>query len=160
MRFTFAAPDRELPLIMGLMPVLPRHALDASTFDQTSLTAPVGSGPYTVARIEPGASVTLVRNPAYWGRELAVTRGMFNFDELRFTYFRDANTEFEAFKRGLVDARFETDPSRWQTGYDFPAARDGQVIRETIETRLPKPHMHWCSTPAGRCSRTSGSAGR
>lgn len=139
-RFTFAAPDRELPLIMGLMPVLPRHAVDASTFDQTSLTAPVGSGPYTVARIESGASVTLVRNPAYWGRELAVTRGMFNFDELRFTYFRDANTEFEAFKRGLVDARFETDPSRWQTGYDFPAARDGQVIRETIDTRLPKPH--------------------
>lgn len=139
-RFTFAAPDRELPLIMGLMPVLPRHATDAATFDSTSLTAPVGSGPYVVSAVQPGASVTLSRNPAYWGWDLPVNQGLYNFDELRYEYFRDGNTEFEAFKRGLVDARFETDPTRWETGYDFPAVRDGAVIKETLPTALPKPH--------------------
>ncbi|GGF73308.1 ABC transporter substrate-binding protein [Azorhizobium oxalatiphilum] len=139
-RFTFTEPDRELPLIMGLMPVLPRHAVDAATFDQTSLTPPVGSGPYTVAQVEAGSAVTLKRNPDYWAKDLPVTRGLFNFDELRFTYFRDANTEFEAFRRGLIDARFETDPGRWQTGYDFPAVRNGQVVKESIPNGLPKPH--------------------
>lgn len=139
-RFTFAAPDRELPLIMGLMPVLPRHATDAATFDSTSLTPPVGSGPYVVSSVQPGAGVTLARNPAYWGADLPVNRGLYNFDELRYEYFRDGNTEFEAFKRGLVDARFETDPTRWETGYDFPAVRDGAVIKETLPTALPKPH--------------------
>nr|WP_245263405.1 extracellular solute-binding protein [Azorhizobium doebereinerae] len=139
-RFTFTEPDRELPLIMGLMPVLPRHAVDAESFDQTSLAPPIGSGPYRVAKVDAGAEITLVRNPDYWARDLPVTRGLFNFDELRFTYFRDANTEFEAFKRGLVDARFETDPGRWQTGYDFPAVRAGLVVKETIPTGLPRPH--------------------
>ncbi len=139
-RFTFATPDRELPLIMGLMPVLPRHGVSAETFEETSLAAPLGSGPYRVTQIEPGASVTLARNPDYWARDLPVTRGQFNFAELRFTYFRDANTEFEAFKRGLVDTRFETDPGRWKTGYDFPAVRAGLVVTQTIPTALPKPH--------------------
>ncbi len=139
-RFTFIAPDRELPLIMGLMPVLPRHAVNAETFEETTLTAPIGSGPYRVAQVDPGATVTLARNPDYWARDLPVTRGLYNFAELRFTYFRDANTEFEAFKRGLVEARFETDPGRWKTGYDFPAVRAGLVVTETIPTQLPKPH--------------------
>ncbi|MEW6255732.1 MAG: extracellular solute-binding protein [Pseudomonadota bacterium] len=139
-RFDFAEPDRELPLIMGLMPVLPRHATDAQTFDETSLKAPIGSGPYVVAQVQAGTSVTLARNPGYWAAGLPVTRGIYNFDELQFDYFRDGNTEFEAFKRGLVDARFETDPSRWETGYDFAAVRDGAVIKETIPTALPRPH--------------------
>lgn len=139
-RFTFFAPDRELPLIMGLMPILPRHATDAAAFESTSLSPPIGSGPYVVAAIQPGAGVTLARQSAYWGADLPVNRGIYNFDALRFEYFRDGNTEFEAFKRGLVDARFESDPSRWETGYDFAAVRDGEVIKETIPTRLPKPH--------------------
>ncbi len=139
-RFTFNGPDRELPLIMGLMPVLPRHAVNADTFEETTLTPPIGSGPYRVAQVDPGAGITLVRNPDYWARDLPVTRGLYNFAELRFTYFRDANTEFEAFKRGLVDVRFETDPGRWKTGYDFPAVRAGLVVTETIPTQLPKPH--------------------
>ncbi len=139
-RFTFLEPDRELPLIMGLMPILPRHAVDEAGFDSTSLQPPVGSGPYRVGDVHPGASVTLVRDPAYWGADLPVNRGFYNFEEVRFDYFRDGNTEFEAFKRGLVDARFETDPARWQTGYDFSAVTSGEVIRETIPTRLPKPH--------------------
>ncbi|MEP9377737.1 extracellular solute-binding protein [Aquabacter sp. CN5-332] len=139
-RFTFEGPDRELPLIMGLMPVLARHATDEANFDSTSLTPPLGSGPYVVSSIQPGASVTLTRNPDYWGKDLPVTRGLHNFTELRFDYFRDGNTEFEAFKRGLIDARFEADPARWQTGYDFAAVREGDVIKEVIPTRLPKPH--------------------
>lgn len=139
-RFTFEGPDRELPLIMGLMPILPRHATDEGNFDSTSLAPLLGSGPYVVSGVQPGASVTLTRNPDYWGKDLPVTRGLHNFAELRFDYFRDGNTEFEAFKRGLIDARFEIDPTRWQTGYDFAAVRRGDVIKEVIPTRLPKPH--------------------
>lgn len=139
-RFTFTVPDREMPLIMGLMPILPRHAVDEAQFDSTSLHPPIGSGPYRVESVRPGASVTLVRNPDYWAADLPVQRGLYNFDEVRFDYFRDGNTEFEAFKRGLVDARFETDPARWQTGYDFAAVASGEVVKEVIPTRLPKPH--------------------
>lgn len=139
-RFTFSEPDQELALIMGLMPVLPRGSIDPTHFEETSLTPLVGSGPYTVGPVEAGASVTLVRNPAYWGRDLPVNRGLYNFDELRFVYFRDANSEFEAFKKGLIDARFESDPARWETGYDFPAARSGEVVKEVIPTGTPKPY--------------------
>src|SRR6202171_1118496 len=78
------ANDRELPLILGLMPVLPRHAVDPATFEETTMTGPVGSGPYRVNAVKPGASVTLTRNPDYWGRDLPVNRGLWNFDEIRF----------------------------------------------------------------------------
>lgn len=139
-RFTFAEPDPELPLIMGLMPVFCRTAVDREHFAETSLTAPVGSGPYRIGAVEAGAAVTLERDGTYWGRNLPFNRGLYNFDTVRFTYFRDANTEFEAFKKGLVDARFESDPGRWETGYDFPAARAGDVVRETIPTGTPKPY--------------------
>src|SRR6266487_5671940 len=75
------ANDRELPLILGLMPVLPKHAIDIATFEETSMSPPIGSGPYRVSAVKPGASVTLTRNPDYWGRELPVNRGLWNFDE-------------------------------------------------------------------------------
>ncbi|WP_394017223.1 extracellular solute-binding protein [Xanthobacter pseudotagetidis] len=139
-RFTFAEPDPELPLIMGLMPVLSRAAVDPARFAETSLSAPLGTGPYKVEAAEAGASLTLSRRPDYWGRDLPANRGLYNFDTLRILYFRDANSEFEAFKKGLVDARFETDPGRWETGYDFPAARAGEVVREVIPTGTPKPY--------------------
>jgi peptide/nickel transport system substrate-binding protein len=139
-RFDFGGTqDRELPLILGLMPVLPRHAVDVSTFEETSMTAPVGSGPYRVSTVKPGASVTLARNPDYWGRDLPVNRGLWNFDEIRLDFYREANGQFEAFKRGLYDFRVETEPLRWHDGYDFPAARNGEVIRDTIKTGLPQP---------------------
>jgi len=139
-RFDFGGTqDRELPLILGLMPVLPRHAIDVATFEETSMTPPIGSGPYRVAAVKAGASVTLIRNPDYWGRDLPVNRGLWNFDEIRFDFFREANAQFEAFKRGLYDFRVETEPLRWHEGYDFPAARNGEVIRDTIRTGLPKP---------------------
>jgi peptide/nickel transport system substrate-binding protein len=133
------ANDRELPLILGLMPILPRHATDVATFEETTMSGPVGSGPYRVSAVRPGASVTLTRNPDYWGRDLPVSRGLWNFDEIRLDFYREANGQFEAFKRGLYDFRVETEPLRWHEGYDFPAARTGEVIRDTIKTGMPQP---------------------
>jgi peptide/nickel transport system substrate-binding protein len=139
-RFDLAgANDRELPLILGLMPILPRHAVDVATFEETTMAGPVGSGPYRVTAVKPGASVTLTRNPDYWGRDLPVNRGMFNFDEIRLDFYREANGQFEAFKRGLYDFRVEHEPLRWHDGYDFPAARNGAVIRDTIKPGVPQP---------------------
>jgi peptide/nickel transport system substrate-binding protein len=139
-RFDLAgANDRELPLILGLMPVLPKHAVDVATFEETSMSPPVGSGPYRVSAVKPGASVTLTRNPDYWGRDLPVNRGLWNFDEIRLDFYREASGQFEAFKRGLYDFRVETEPLRWHDGYDFPAARTGEVIRDTIKTGMPQP---------------------
>ncbi|MBR1241521.1 ABC transporter substrate-binding protein [Bradyrhizobium sp. AUGA SZCCT0274] len=139
-RFDFGgAPDRELPLILGLMPVLPRHAVDPETFEETTMTGPVGSGPYRVTAVRPGASVTLTRNPDYWGRDLPANRGLWNFDEIRFDYYRESNGQFEAFKRGLYDFRNEAEPLRWHDGYDFPAARSGELIRDTIKPGMPQP---------------------
>jgi peptide/nickel transport system substrate-binding protein len=139
-RFDLAgADDRELPLILGLMPILPRHAVDAATFEETSLAAPMGSGPYRVTAVKPGVSVTLTRNPDYWGRDLPINRGLWNFDEIRLDFYRESNGQFEAFKRGLYDFRVENEPLRWHDGYEFPAAKDGQVIRDTITTGMPQP---------------------
>jgi peptide/nickel transport system substrate-binding protein len=139
-RFDLAgANDRELPLILGLMPVLPKHAVDVATFEETSMTAPVGSGPYRITAVKPGASVTLTRNLDYWGRDLPVNRGLWNFDEIRLDFYREANGAFEAFKRGLYDFRVETEPLRWHDGYDFAAARSGEVIRDAIKTGMPQP---------------------
>jgi len=152
------ANDRELPLILGLMPVLPRHAVDVATFEETSMSPPVGSGPYRVSAVKPGASVTLTRNPDYWGRDLPVNRGLWNFDEIRLDFYREANGQFEAFKRGLYDFRVESEPLRWHDGYDFPAARNGEVIRDTIKTGLPQPRNSWCSIPDARCFPISASA--
>ena len=130
--------DRELPLILGLMPVLPKHAIDPATFEETTLAPPIGSGPYVVETVDVGKSVTLKRDPNYWGRDLAVNRGYWNFDTVRLDYYRDGNTHFEAFKKGLYDVRAELDPSRWEQGYDFPAARDDRVLKEALTNGMPK----------------------
>jgi peptide/nickel transport system substrate-binding protein len=138
-RFDLAgANDRELPMILGLMPILPAHAIDPETFEETTLTPLLGSGPYVVGDIRPGESVTLKRNPDWWGRDLPINRGLFNADELRFDFYRDGNTLFEAFKKGLVDSRVEGDPGQWASGYDFPAMREGRITRETIRPGTPK----------------------
>ncbi|WP_156332495.1 extracellular solute-binding protein [Rhodopseudomonas sp. AAP120] len=139
-RFDFSdAQDRELPLILGLMPIFPRHAVNPDTFEETSLTPPIGSGPYRVSAVKAGSSVTLTRNPEYWGRDLPVNRGLWNFDEIRVEYFREANSQFEAFKRGIYDYRVETEPLRWHDGYGFPAARSGEVIRDVVKPGTPQP---------------------
>jgi peptide/nickel transport system substrate-binding protein len=141
-RFDFGgSEDRELPLILGLMSILPRHAINPDTFEETSLKPLVGSGPYVVAAVDAGKSVTLRRSPGYWGRDLGVNRGFWNFDELRFEYYRDANSYHEAFKAGLFEVRPETDPGRWQTAYDFPALREGRVVKEMFRSGLPKPNF-------------------
>ncbi|HXE68299.1 MAG TPA: extracellular solute-binding protein [Hyphomicrobiaceae bacterium] len=137
-RFTFdAAGDREIPMILGLMPILPRHKINPDTFEQTTLEAPIGSGAYTVARIDAGRSITYKRNPDWWGANLPVARGRFNFDEVRVEYFRDAASLFEAFKAGEIDMRVEEDPGRWLEGYRFPAVTEGRVIKREFETGLP-----------------------
>ncbi len=137
-KFTFTPDgDREMPLIMGLMPILPRHAMTPEAFEKTSLTAPVGSGPYRVSSVNAGASVTYTRNPDYWGRALPVNKGRFNFDEIRYDYYRDANAMFEAFKKGLFDVWPESDPGRWAQGYNFPAARDGRIEKLEVPIGLP-----------------------
>src|SRR6202012_3765093 len=139
-RFDFGGrADRELPLILGLMPILPKHATDVSHFEETTFTPPIGTGPYRIGDVKPGASVTFTRNPDYWGRDLPVNRGFWNFDEIRIDFYRDANTQFEAFKRGQYDFRNESEPLRWHDGYDFSAARNGEVIRDTIKTGVPQP---------------------
>ncbi|MEZ5788691.1 MAG: extracellular solute-binding protein [Xanthobacteraceae bacterium] len=130
--------DREMPLILGLMPVLPRHAIDPETFEDTTLTPIVASGPYVISEVDAGKSVTLTRNPDYWGRDLPVNRGLWNFDTVRIDYYRDANSYFEAFRKGLFDLFAETDPGRWETAYGFPAVRDGRVIKEAFKTGTPQ----------------------
>ncbi len=130
--------DRELPLILGLMPVLARHAVDVASFEDTSFAPILGSGPYRIGEVRPGKSIELVRDPNYWARDKAVNRGFWNFDQIRFDFYRDANSYLEAFKKGLYDVRSETDPARWQTAYDFPAARDGRVVKETFPSGLPR----------------------
>jgi peptide/nickel transport system substrate-binding protein len=132
------ANDRELPLILGLMPILARHATNPETFEDTTLDRIIGSGPYMIDKVDVGRSFTLKRNPNYWGRDLAVTRGFWNFDEVRFDYFRDAHSHFEAFTKGLYDVRTEHDPSRWESAYDVPPVRDGRIVKEAFPTGMPK----------------------
>jgi peptide/nickel transport system substrate-binding protein len=132
------ADDRELPLILGLMPVLAKHTIDPATFESTTLDPIIGSGPYVIDKVDAGRTVTFKRAPNYWARDLAIARGFWNFDEIRFDYFRDAHSHFEAFTKGLYDVRTEHDPSRWEAAYDVPPVRDGRIIKEAFPTGMPK----------------------
>jgi peptide/nickel transport system substrate-binding protein len=138
-RFNIAnAHDRELPLIIGLMPILPKHAIDPATFDKSTLTPIIGSGPYILTEVHAPDYTVFKRNPDYWGKDLPIKRGFDNYDEIRVDYYRDAQTMFEAFKKGLYDVQPEGDPSAWNTAYDFPAVGDGRVIKEVFKTGSPK----------------------
>ena len=136
-RFTFKRPDRELPLLLAMIPIFPEHATNAETFDRTTLEPMVASGPYVFGEVRAGEYVHLRRNPDYWAKDLPSKRGFDNYDEIRISYYRDENAMFEAFKKGLVDVFIETSSPRWATGYDFPAIADGRVVKETFETGLP-----------------------
>ncbi len=142
-KFTFeGGGDREMPLIVGLMPVLPRHAINAETFEKTSFEKPLASGPYFVESVDPGASITFRRNPNYWGRDLPVMRGQFNFDAIRIDYYRDNTTLMEAFRKGLFDLQGDSDPIdavKWAEAYDFPAVRDGLVKKLSFDVSVPAP---------------------
>jgi peptide/nickel transport system substrate-binding protein len=137
-RFTFKATgDREVPLLIGLMPILPSHRLDADSFERTTLEPPLGSGPYLVAQVDPGRAIVYRRNPDWWARDLPVTRGRFNFGEIRIEYFRDESSLFEAFKAGAIDLRIEEDPTRWVDGYRFAAVIDGRIVKRELEVQVP-----------------------
>ncbi len=138
-RFVFAADldDRELPLIMGLMPILPKHYFADRAFNETTLEPILGSGPYRIAELDAGRSIVYERVADYWGRDLAVNRGQNNFDRVRYDYYRDATVLLEAFKGGEYDLRGEGSASRWATAYDFPAVSDGRVILETLPNARP-----------------------
>lgn len=129
--------DREIPLIMGLMPIIPKHVYSKRDFADAGFDTPVGSGPYVVEKIKPGSSITYRRDPDYWGTSLPVNVGQNNIDRLTYEYFRDANASFEAFKTGIYHARPEDDPGRWTTGYDFPAQREGKVRKESFKSGMP-----------------------
>ena len=131
--------DRELPLIVGVMPVLSKKNWEGKAFDTTTLDKVVGSGPYVIGEIKAGERITYTKNPDYWGKALPLNKGLWNFDSLRYDYFRDANAAFEALKKGDADVRIETDPVRWSSGYDFPAVSEGKLIKETVEQRSPAP---------------------
>lgn len=137
-RFTFQdATDRELPLILGLMPVFAARDMTPEQFETAGMKPLLGSGPYTVANIDAGRSISYRRDPDYWGKDLPVNRGRFNFDDIRFDYFRDASVMFEAFKSGNIDLRLEEDPGRWAGGYDIQPAHDGRLIKAEFDIGLP-----------------------
>jgi peptide/nickel transport system substrate-binding protein len=136
-RFTQDLGDRELPLTIGLMPILSKKSWDGRSFDETTMTPLIGSGPYVIAEARTDERVVYRKNPEYWGKNLPLMRGFWNFDTVRFDYYRDANAAFEAFKKGDADFRMEEDPSRWAKAYDFPAVGDGRVVKEFVEQRTP-----------------------
>ncbi|MDP9128117.1 MAG: extracellular solute-binding protein [Pseudomonadota bacterium] len=143
-KFTFAAGatgavDREMPLIMGLMPILPEHDWTHRDFDRTTWQIPVGSGPYKIEKVDPGRSITYSRDKNYWGGDVPAQIGLNNFDTVHIDYYRDEGISLEAFKAGQYDLRRESNPNRWATAYDFPAARDGRVRRERLEHHRPEP---------------------
>ncbi len=138
-KFTLDGKDRELPLILGLMPVLPAHWFKDRTFDKTTLEPMLGSGPYRLVEVKPGQKLVFERRKDYWGKDLPSRRGMFNHDRIIIDYYRDRQAAFEALKKGLVDIRFESDATRWATAYDFPAVKEGRFVQEVVPTKLPAP---------------------
>lgn len=134
------AGNRELPMIMGQLAVLPKHWWESRKFDDVLLEPPLGSGPYKLARFEMGRSYTMERVPDYWGKDLPINIGTDNYDQVRYTYFQDPEVQMEAFKAGILDMRpNENSAKRWATGYEFPAVQDGRVIKEVIQHENPAP---------------------
>ena len=129
--------DRELPLLMGLMPILSKAYYASRPFDETTLEPPLGSGPYRVAAVDPGRRIRYERVADYWGQDLPINRGQDNFEVVAYEYFRDGNVLFEAFKTGAFDFRAEGSATQWATAYDFPAANDGRVKREELANARP-----------------------
>jgi microcin C transport system substrate-binding protein len=132
-RFVFDGTiNRELPLIVGQMPVLPKHYWEGRDFEKTTLEPPLGSGAYRVKSVDPGRSITYERVRDYWGEKVPVQRGRHNYDELRYVYFRDPNVALEALKAGEFDLRIENSSRFWATGYTGPAVEHGLLKKEVI----------------------------
>jgi len=137
-RFRFkSAENRELPQILGEMPVLSKAYWSGRDFAKTTLDPPLGSGPYKVDSLDPGRSITYRRVADYWGADLPVNRGRHNVDVIRYDYYRDGTIALEAFKAGQYDIRRENSSKSWATGYDSPALREGLIKKEVIPNQLP-----------------------
>lgn len=138
-KFTFKGETNlELPLILGQMPVLPKHYWDGKEFDRTTLEAPVSSGPYRIGNFEPGRFIVYERVKDWWAKDLWTNRGRFNFDTIRYEYFRDSTVALEAFKSGQTDVRSENIARNWATAYDIPAVQRGDIKKEEIKHELPQ----------------------
>ena len=137
-RFVFKGrTNRELPLIMGQLPVLPKHYWQDKDFAKTTLVPPLGSGPYKISKLDAGRSITYERVADYWGRDLGVNKGRYNFATLRYEYYRDPTVALEAFKANAFDFRRENTAKVWATQYKFPAITKGLVIKETLANNNP-----------------------
>ncbi|HEY8515064.1 MAG TPA: extracellular solute-binding protein [Candidatus Binatia bacterium] len=137
-KFTFKpGENRELPLILGQLPVLPKHWWEGKEFDSTSLEPPLGSGPYKIKSFEPGRRIVYERVKDYWGEKLPVNVGRNNFDEIEIDYYRDDTVELEAFKAGEYDFRIESSAKAWATSYDTPALKSGLMKKEEVPHKRP-----------------------
>lgn len=129
--------NRELPLILGQMPILPKHWWAGRDFDKPLTDPPLGSGPYRVGKFEFGRTLTMERVPDVWSKDLPVMRGLANFDRRRTEYFRDGTVALEAFKAGQIDFREENIAKEWATAYNFPAVEKGLVKKELLPHHMP-----------------------
>jgi microcin C transport system substrate-binding protein len=137
-KFTFAdGLNRELPLIMGELPILSKAYYETYDFEKTTLVSPLGSGPYRVESVDPGRSITYARVVDYWGADLPVRRGRQNFDVIRIDYYRDPTVSMEAFKAHEYDFRAENASKVWATAYVGAAFDDGRIIKEEISNGNP-----------------------
>ncbi len=144
LRYTFQGNlVRDLPMLVAGLPVLPKAFYDTQPFDETFLKTPVGSGPYTIAEHNQGTFITYKRRLDYWARNLNVNRGRYNFDEIRYEYFRDRSVSLEALKAGAFDLREEFTARDWATGYDVAPVRDGRLVRLVMADSTPSGGQGW-----------------
>ncbi len=137
-RFDFKrSNNRELPLILGQLPVLPKHWWSNREFNKGNLEMPLGSGPYKVADVAAGRSIRYERVKDYWGNDLAVNRGFYNFDSILIDYYRDTTVALEALKAGQFDYWLEISAKNWASAYDVPAVKDGRLRKEEIANHNP-----------------------
>lgn len=134
---------RDLALTVASLPIVSEAYYSARPFDQSTMDAPLSSGPYKVGRFDAGRYIEYVRVPDYWGRDLPVVRGQNNFDTIRYEFYRDRDVAFEAFKAGQYLYREEFTSRTWATGYDFPAVADGRVTRATLADDTPSGAQGW-----------------
>ncbi len=137
-RFTFTEPDRELPLILGLRPILKKAQWAGLDFAESGTSViPITTAPYVIDQFEAGRYVYLKRNPDYWGNDLPFMRGQANLDEIRMEFFGDGNAMFEAFTSGLLNTMRETNANAWNSRYNFPAVQSGAVVKSEIPHQRP-----------------------
>lgn len=129
--------NRELALIIGQLPVLPKHFWEKREFTAADLSIPMGSGPYKVTKVEAGKRIVYQRRPDYWAKDLPIRKGLYNFDHISFDYFLDDTVALQAFKRGDYDWRFEVSSKSWATAYTGPAFDKGELVKEEVHHSNP-----------------------